>query len=88
MQQAMQQNARDISSKDQEKYFGNLTGINNNYMSGLQGLMGNGLNAAGQQGNLFSKLAEMMGQGAYGKQSGKNQDWNNILGGLFGGLFG
>jgi hypothetical protein len=88
MQQAMQQNARDISSQDQQKYFGNLNGINNNYMSGLQGLMGQGMNAQGGISDLLSKLAEQMGGGAYGKAQGNNQDFSDILSGLFGGLFG
>jgi len=84
MMQAAQQNAQNISSGDMQNYYNNMSGINQNYMSGLSGLMGNGLSAAGSQGNLYQQLAQMMGGGAYGANEGKQQDFSSILSGLFG----
>ena len=81
MTQFAQQTAKDISSQDMDKYFQNMFGINNQYGGGLQNLMSGGQNA----GNM---LAQLMGQGAFGSQMGRQQDMSNLFGGLFSLLFG
>jgi hypothetical protein len=81
MTQFAQQSAKDISSQDMDKYFQNMMGISNQYGGGLQNLMSGGQNS----GNM---LAQLMGQGAFGSQMGRQQDMNNMFGGLFSLLFG
>lgn len=70
----MQQNARDISSQDMQKYYNNRMGINNNYMTGQGRLMDYGhdsdTNAAGFHGNA-----------AFGKTYAQGKDQNNIING-------
>jgi uncharacterized phage infection (PIP) family protein YhgE len=78
--QQLQQNAGNISSHDQNQWLNHVLGINTQYGQGQQ-----------QYGNAMSSLYDKMGENAYGKQAGKNQDfWNSIGSGfnLFGSLFG
>lgn len=84
MMQQMQQNAGTISSQDQNQWLQNVLGINTQYGQGQQNLMNGGQNAANQLGNIFNQ----MGQGAYGQQAGKQQDFFNTLGGGIGILGG
>jgi len=84
MMQQAQQNAQNISSQDMGNYFNNLSGINQQYTGGLQNLMGQGMNAQNGIAGLLAQLAQGMGQGAYGKAQGQQQNLGDIFGGLFG----
>jgi len=45
--------------------------------------MQGGQNAANSLSNMYNQMGQNMGQAAYGKQAGKQQDfWNTIGGGL------
>lgn len=105
MQQA-QQNASQISSQDMQNYLGNVMGVNTQYGAGLQNMIGGGQNAAdmiaqllGLQSQNANDYAQNMARFAYSQAAGKQQDQNNIFGGigslltgglagLLGGLFG
>jgi hypothetical protein len=84
LMQQMQSNAGQIASQDQNQWLQNVLGINTQYGQGQQNLMTGGQNAANQLGNIFNQ----MGQGAYGQQAGKRQDFFNTLGGGIGILGG
>ncbi len=85
--QQMQQNAGGIASADQNQWLQNVLGINTQYGQGQQNLMQGGQGAANQLSNIFGNMGTQMGEGAYGKQAGKNQDFWNMIGGV-GSLFG
>lgn len=78
-----------IIGQDQQQYFNNLMGINNNYMSGLGGLSNMGMGAAQGYGNLYSNFgnqqANMYDHMADAKYAKKQQD-NNMLGDIAGSL--
>ena len=76
------QNARDISSQDMNQWLQNVLGINTQYGQGQETLMHGGQNAANSLSNLAAKLAELMGEGAYGQRAGENQDRNDMIAGL------
>lgn len=81
--QQLQQNAENISSQDMGNWLQNVLGINTQYGQGLNTLMTGGQNSANALTNLYGNMANFMGQGAYGQQAGRNQDfWNSIGGGL------
>jgi len=82
MQQA-QQNAQNISSQDMNQWLQNVLGINTQYGAGQQNLMTGGQNAANALTNMWGNMGNQMGQAAYGKKAGEDQDfWNMIGGGL------
>jgi len=81
--QQMQQNAAGISSQDMQNWLGQVLGINTQYGAGNQYLMGQGANAANQLTNMFNQMGGRMGEAAYGAGAGRNQDRNNLWGGLF-----
>jgi hypothetical protein len=85
LMQQMQSNAGQIASQDQNQWLQNVLGVNTQYGQGQQNLMTGGQNAANSLSNIYNQ----MGQGAYGQQAGKQQDFFNTLGGgigLLGGL--
>lgn len=92
LQMQAQQNAQNISGQDMNGWLQNVLGVNNQYGAGQSHLMGQGQNAANSLMQLFSQMGENMGQGAFGKKFGQNQDFFSMLGGLGsmlgGGLFG
>lgn len=91
MMQQMQQNAANISQGGLNDWLKNVLGINQQYGAGQQSLINTGQNSANALSNLFSEMGGRMGEAAYGKQAGKNQDFWNTLGGvgnMFGSLFG
>ena len=83
----MQQNASNISSADMNQWLQNVLGINTQYGQGQQNLMQGGQNAANSLTNMYNQMGQQMGEAAYGKESGKQQDFWNTLGGI-GGLIG
>ncbi len=88
LQMAAQQGAHDISSQDMQQYLQNALGIQGQHQAGLQNLMQGGLQGAQGQGNILSQLAQLMGEGAYGKKAGAQNDTNNIISGFLSLLFG
>lgn len=83
LMQQLQQNAGNIASEDQNKWLQNVLGINSQYGQGQQNLMTGGQNSANALTNMYQNLGNQMGQAAYGKEAGKQQDfWNTIGGGL------
>lgn len=89
--QQLQQNANNISNQDLQSWLGNVLGVNSQYGQGLFGEIGLGANAANQLTNMYNDLGGRMGEAAFGRRAGKNQDfWNAFGGGLdiFGNLFG
>lgn len=80
--QQMQQNAGQISSMDQNNWLQNVLGVNNRYGEGVGHMMDSGQHAADQISALLRELGINMGQGAYGREAGKNQDHSNLFGGL------
>ncbi len=82
MMQQMQQNAGNIASEDQNKWLQNVLGINSQYGLGQNNLMQGGQQAANQLTGLYNQQGQQMGQGAYGKEAGKQNDWWNTLGGI------
>lgn len=73
MQQA-QQNAQNISSQDMQRFFENQMGINKDYLSGQNQLMNYGYNSD-------QAAAPWMGEAAFGKEAGHQQDTANMIGG-------
>jgi len=81
--QQLQQNAQNISSGDMNSWLQNVLGINNQYGGGLSSLMQGGQSAANQISGMYNGYGPMMGNDAYGRKEGQNQDfWNTISGGL------
>jgi len=80
--QQLQQNATNISSGDMQNWLGNVLGVNQQYGAGLNNLMGYGANSANQLTDLYGKMGANMGQMAYGKRQGQNNDFmNELMGG-------
>lgn len=91
LMQQLQQNANNISSQDMNQWLQNVLGINTQYGQGQQNLMNMGQNSANSLSNLYNTMGTNMGEAAYGKQAGQNQDFWNMIGGagqMFGGLLG
>ena len=81
--QFAQQNARNISSQDMNQWLQNVLGVNTQYGGGLQNQITGGQNAANALTNMFNDMGSRMGEAAYGREAGKNQDRANTWGGLF-----
>lgn len=80
--QFMQQSAHDISQQDMQSWLQNVLGINTQYGAGQDRLMTGGQNAANALTNMYGQMGGRMGDAAYGKGAGENQDlWNMISGG-------
>lgn len=83
MIQQMQQNSANISSQDMGSWLQNVLGINTQYGQGQQHLMDQGQNAGNSLANMWSNLGNNMGEAAFGRTAGRNQDyWNRIGGGI------
>lgn len=83
MMQQAQQNAANISSGDMNNWLGNVLGVNSQYGQGEQSLINTGANSANALTNLYGNFGQNMGEAAYGKAAGENQDESNMWGGLF-----
>lgn len=87
LMQQLQQNAGNIASQDQNQWLQHVLGINTQYGQGQHNLVQGGQNAANALTNLYSQMGPQMGEAAYGKHAGDEQDfWNTLGGGL--GLIG
>lgn len=82
--QFAQENASNIASGDMNQWLQNVLGINNQYGSGLNNLMGMGQGAANNLSNIFGNLGGQMGGAAAGSQNYQNKQISDILGGIFG----
>lgn len=81
--QQMQQNAGNIAQQGMDSWLQNVLGINTQYGQGQQNLMTGGQNAANSLMNMYNQMSQQMGDAAYGKEAGKQNDlWNTIGGGL------
>lgn len=81
--QQLQQNATNISNQDLQSWLGNVLGINTQYGQGLSNEIGWGQGAANQLTNMYNDVGGRMGEGAFGRRAGRNQDfWNAFGGGL------
>lgn len=84
-QKAMDQYSQGVANQDQQQYFQNQMGINNQYMGGLGNMMNQGYGAAGQmnnsymnQGNALANEYNNMGTAQYGQNTalwGGIGDW-------------
>jgi hypothetical protein len=79
LQMQAQQNSQNISSQDMGNWLQNVLGINTQYGAGNQYLMGQGANAANALTNMYGNMGRQMGEAAYGKGAGENQDFMNTL---------
>lgn len=82
LMQQLEQNAGNIASADQNQWLQNVLGINSQYGQGQQNLMTGGQNSANSLTDMYNNMGRQMGEGAYGQQSGKNQDFWNTIGGI------
>ena len=83
LQLQQQQNAGNIASQDMNQWLQNVLGINTQYGQGENNLVNTGQNSANALTQLFNNLGGRMGETAYGKEAGKQNDfWNTIGGGL------
>jgi len=80
--QQMQQNSSNIAASGMNDWMGNVMHANDQYGAGLSNEIGMGQHAGDFLSNLFSNMGNQMGQGAYGKAQGENQDFGNTMGGL------
>ena len=81
--QFAQENAQNISSKDMQDWLGRVLGINTMYGQGLGQQIGVGQGSANALTNMYGDMGRQMGEAAYGREAGKNQDRANVWGGLF-----
>jgi len=82
MNQAIQQNAANISSQDMNQWLQNVLGINTQYGAGLGGLVGMGQGSANNLSNIYNSLGQNLAQGSYGSANASNQRMSDIFGGL------
>jgi hypothetical protein len=83
LQLQAQQNASNISSQDMNQWLQNVLGINTQYGQGQQNLVQGGQGAANALTNMYGDMGKNMGEAAYGKEAGNQNDmWNLIGGGL------
>lgn len=79
--QQMQANAQGIASGDMNQWLQNVLGVNTQYGQGQQNLMTGGQNAANALTNMYGNMGQQMGEAAYGKKAGQQQDLWNMIGG-------
>ena len=80
--QQLQQNATNIAGQDQNQWLQNVLGINTQYGQGQHNLVQGGQNSANKLTDMYNNMGTKMGENAYGKQAGKNQDFWNTIGGV------
>lgn len=84
LQLQAQQNSQNISSADMQDWLGRVLGINTEYGAGQKSLVNTGQGSANALTDLLSNYGKSMGELAYGKEAGRQQDQSNIFGGLAG----
>lgn len=92
LMQFAQQNAHDISSQDMNQWLSKVLGINTEYGKGQESLVAGGQNAANSISELLKSFGGDIAKMNFGEESEKNQNRNNLFGGIFdiakNGLFG
>jgi hypothetical protein len=88
LSQFQEQYAHDISSQDMQQWLQNVLGINTNYGAGLTDMYHTGAGSASELSNLYNRSGEYLGDAAYGKEYGRQQDRANTQQGIFKILFG
>lgn len=83
-QQEMQM-ATDMASQDYNNWLGQATGLYGQGLTGQQGMMGQGGNAANAQANMIAQQLALQGQNAYKGQQQQNNSWGNAFGNVLGG---
>lgn len=90
--QASQDYAQNVASGDMNKWLEHVLGINTQYGQGENALMRGGQGAANALTNMYGDMGRQMGEAAYGKRAGEQQDRNNMWGGVMdmfkNGIFG
>lgn len=81
MMEQMQQNSANIASGDMNQWLQNVLGINTQYGQGQQNMMNMGQNSANALTNMYGNMGRQMGDAAYGKEAGGQQDMWNTIGG-------
>lgn len=81
-QQSGEQYARDISSQDMNTWLGNVLGVNTQYGQGVGNMLGMGQHAADQMTDFYKNMFGPMGEAAYGRSAGNQQDMWNMIGGI------
>jgi hypothetical protein len=81
LMQQLQQNANNISSQDMNQWLQNVLGINTQYGQGQHNLVQGGQQSANALTNMYNQMGQNMGEAAYGREAGKNQDLWNMIGG-------
>lgn len=81
MQQA-QENAANISSGDMKDWLSKVLGINTEYGAAEKGLMGQGQESANAITEMLKHFGDLMGEGAWNKERGKQIDNSNLWSGL------
>lgn len=80
--QFAEQQAQGISSQDMQNWLAHVLGINTQYGQGQQNIMNQGANSANSLSQLYGQGASDQAGLAYGREAGRNQDTNNIFGGI------
>lgn len=86
-QKALDQYSQGVASQDQNQYFGNVMGINNQYLGGLQNQYGTGFGAANALnenymglGNQLAAMYGNLGESQLGGQSSMYGGLQNLIG--------
>lgn len=79
----MQQNAGNISQQDMQNWMGNVLGMNQLYGGALGNEMNMGEQGANSLMNMYSNMANNMGDMAYSEGAAQNQNFGNILSDIF-----
>lgn len=79
--QQLQSNAQGIASGDMQNWLQNVLGVNSQYGQGQGNLMNMGQNSANALTNMYSQMGQQMGDAAYGRKAGQQQDFMNMIGG-------
>ncbi len=83
LMQQQQQNAANVTNQDMNQWLQSVLGINTQYGQGQKNLIDTGQNSTNSLTNMYNNMGTKMGEAAYGKEAGKQQDfWNTIGGGL------
>jgi hypothetical protein len=82
MMEQMQQNSANIASGDMNQWLQHVLGINTQYGQGQQSLMQGGQNSANALTNMYGNMGNQMGEAAYGREAGGQQDMWNTIGGI------
>ena len=81
LMEQMQTNSANIASGDMNQWLQNVLGINTQYGQGQQNLMNMGQNSANALTDMYGNMGQQMGEQAYNKEAGGQNDMWNTIGG-------